>query len=126
MLASGEQGCPVAGWAQTRTVAPASGTPRELKTMSSLRVPCACTGATAPGTRCSASISHAQKIPIAFFDRIIGFFDPFRRDMRFQENFADLSRESVFLWLFEIRLPACNPCQPRQCNNNKQRKDREQ
>src|SRR5581483_4559701 len=30
-----------AGIAQTRMVAPASGTPRELNTMSSLRVPCA-------------------------------------------------------------------------------------
>src|ERR1700744_4838614 len=57
--------------AHTRTLAPANGTPRELKTMSSLRVPCACVGATAPGHTCSASISHAQKIPIAFFDRII-------------------------------------------------------
>src|SRR2546427_11635566 len=57
--------------AQTRTAAPASGTPRELKTMSSLRVPCACTGPTAPGTTCSASASNAQRNPIAIFDRII-------------------------------------------------------
>src|SRR5271155_750375 len=85
MFASGVQGCPVAGCAQTRTLAPARGMPRVLNTMSSLRVPCACTGATAPGTRCSASISHAQKIPIvvarvkraAILDRIITI--PFSR-----------------------------------------------
>src|SRR5579859_6390970 len=47
--------------AQTRTVAPASGVPRELKTMSSLRVPCACTGRIAPGTTYRASASNAQK-----------------------------------------------------------------
>src|SRR5271154_2583304 len=103
MFASGVQGWPVAGWAQMRTVAPARGTPRELKTISSLRVPCACTGASAPGTRCSASVSHAQKIAIvvargkraAILDRIIGLFDPFLRDMRFEEYFADVFRASV-------------------------------
>jgi hypothetical protein len=71
--------------AQTRTVAPASGMPRELKTMSSLRVPCACVGATAPGQTCRASATSAQKNVIvvarlkpdwagrcdAIFDRII-------------------------------------------------------
>src|SRR5277367_5938973 len=51
----------MAGMAQTRTVAPASGIPRELKTMSSLRVPCARVGTTAPGQMCSASATNAQK-----------------------------------------------------------------
>src|SRR5882757_10558080 len=71
MSASGEHGCPLAGIAQTRIVAPASGTPRELKTMSSLREPWACAGETTPGHTCSASVSSAQKHPIAIFDRII-------------------------------------------------------
>ena len=65
--------------AQTRTVAPASGMPRELKTMSSLREPCACAVPTPPGTTRSASASSAQRNPIvvarlkrdAIFDRII-------------------------------------------------------
>src|SRR5262249_139513 len=57
--------------AQTRTVAPASGMPRELKTMSSLREPCACAGATAPGNTCSANASNAQRNPIAILHRII-------------------------------------------------------
>jgi hypothetical protein len=92
MSASGVQGWPDAGMAQTRTVAPASGMPRELKTMSSLREPCACVGLTAPGTTCSASASNVQKNVIvvarekrdAIFDRIIAillrrrFFCPFR------------------------------------------------
>src|SRR5947209_5595814 len=80
MSASGVQGWPVAGIRQTRTVAPASGTPRELKTMSSLREPCACAGATAHGQMCSASARMAQKNGIvlapalagdAIFDRIM-------------------------------------------------------
>src|SRR6266704_2562044 len=56
---------------QTRTVAPASGIPRELNTMSSLREPCACAGRTVPGHTCSASASNAQRNPVAVFDRII-------------------------------------------------------
>src|SRR5260370_5451376 len=71
MSASGVHGWPLAGIAQTRTVAPAKGTPRELKTMSSLREPCARAGPIAPGTTCSASASIAQRNPIAIFDRII-------------------------------------------------------
>src|SRR5437667_9802957 len=71
--------------AQTRTVAPASGMPRELKTMSSLREPCACAGPTTPGTTCSASASSAQRNSIvvarlkrdAIFDRIIAVPVPF-------------------------------------------------
>src|SRR5437667_5188290 len=83
MSASGAQGCPLAGIAQTRTVAPASGIPRELKTMSSLREPCACAGPTAPGTTCKASARNAQRNVIvlahaaacdAIFDRIIAAF----------------------------------------------------
>src|SRR5271154_7108988 len=73
MLASGEQGCPVAGWAQTRTVAPASGMPRELKTMSSLRVPCACAGATAQGQACNPVASPAQKANLVILDRVIAY-----------------------------------------------------
>src|SRR5260370_33861501 len=79
MSASGVHGWPLAGMAQTRTAAPASGMPRELKTMSSLRVPCALAGPIAPGTTCSASASIAQRNVIvlarlkraAIFDRII-------------------------------------------------------
>src|SRR5260370_13439612 len=79
MSVGGVQGWPLAGMAQTRTVAPASGMPRELKTMSSLRVPCARAGRTAPGTTCSANASIAQRNVIvlarlkrdAIFDRII-------------------------------------------------------
>src|SRR5882757_5962296 len=71
MSASGEHGCPLAGIAQTRIVAPASGMPRELKTISSLREPCACAGETTPGHTCSASVMSAHKNPIAIFDRII-------------------------------------------------------
>src|SRR5947209_7021326 len=67
--------------AQTRTVAPASGIPRELKTMSSLRDPCACAGETMPGAKCSASVSsvHRKAILLAHskcdanFDRIMSF-----------------------------------------------------
>src|SRR5206468_10076861 len=63
----------------TRTLAPAKGTPRELKTMSSLRVPCACSEPTGPGTTWSTSASSAQRNVIAsarakrdaIFDRII-------------------------------------------------------
>src|SRR6266478_4576888 len=65
--------------AQTRIVAPASGMPRVLKTMSSLREPCACAGATIPGHTCSASAANAQRNVVvlarlkrdAIFDRII-------------------------------------------------------
>src|SRR5712691_6566310 len=85
--ASGVHGWPEAGMAQTRMVAPASGMPRELKTMSSLREPCACAGETAPGHTCSASVSNAHRNVIdlarlkpacagrrdAIFDRIIAF-----------------------------------------------------
>src|SRR5260370_37521633 len=79
MSASGVHGWPLAGMAQTRTVAPASGMPRELKTMSSLREPCARAGPIAPGTTCSTSASIAQRNVIvlarlkrdAIFDRII-------------------------------------------------------
>src|SRR5216684_7098370 len=79
MSASGVHGWPLAGIVQTRTVAPASGMPRELKTMSSLREPCACAGATAPGHTCSASAASAQRNSVflarlkrdAIFDRII-------------------------------------------------------
>src|SRR6266478_113059 len=73
MSARGEHGWPDAGMAQTRIVAPASGMPRVLKTMSSLREPCACAGATMPGHTCSASVRSAHKDPIAIFDRIIAF-----------------------------------------------------
>ena len=66
------------------TVAPASGIPRELKTISSLRVPCARVGTTAPGQMCSASATNAQKNVIvvarlkrdAIFDRIIELVNP--------------------------------------------------
>src|SRR6266851_7315502 len=79
MSARGEHGWPDAGMAQTRIVAPASGMPRVLKTMSSLREPCACAGATMPGHTCSASVSNAHRNVIvlarlkrdAIFDRII-------------------------------------------------------
>src|SRR5882724_6465520 len=86
---------------QTRTVAPASGTPRELKTISSLRVPCAGAGPTAPGNTCSANASSAQRKPIAFarlqpdwagrrvaiFDRIIGsLFNESVRDVPDSRN----------------------------------------
>src|SRR5260370_7474581 len=79
MSASGVQGWPLAGIAQTRTVAPASGIPRELKTMSSLREPCACAGPIAPGHTCNASAASAQRNDIvlarlkrdAIFDRIM-------------------------------------------------------
>ena len=71
--------------AQTRIVAPASGMPRELKTMSSLREPWALAGTTIPGHTCSASVSNAHRNVIvlarlkpacaggrdAIFDRII-------------------------------------------------------
>src|SRR5712664_84377 len=80
MSASGVQGWPLAGMAQTRIVAPASGMPRELKTMSSLREPCACAGATMPGHTCSASATNAHKKPIATFDRIITILPNIRSD----------------------------------------------
>src|SRR5258708_6007277 len=46
--------------AQMRMVAPASGIPPRLKTMSSLRDPCACAGGAAPGHTFSASVRNAQ------------------------------------------------------------------
>src|SRR5258708_31202541 len=66
--------------AHTRIVAPASGMPRVLKTMSSLREHCACAGATTAGHTCSASVTSAHRNRIvlarlkrgAIFDRIIG------------------------------------------------------
>src|SRR6266571_4676940 len=57
--------------AQTRTVAPASGVPRELKTMSSLREPCACAGTIPQGHTCSASASNAQRNPVEVLDRVV-------------------------------------------------------
>src|SRR5580704_1261150 len=74
MSASGVHGWPLAGIAQTRTVAPASGTPRVLNTMSSLRDPCPCAGFTTPGHKCSAIATIVHKIPIRIFDRIMAFF----------------------------------------------------
>ena len=38
-----------------------AGATRELKTMSSLRVPCACAGVTIPGDTCSARVSSAHR-----------------------------------------------------------------
>src|SRR5216683_4514390 len=86
MSARGEHGWPDAGMAQTRIVAPASGMPRVLKTMSSLREPCALAGEMTPGHTCSASAANAHRSVIvlarvrpacagrrdAIFDRIIG------------------------------------------------------
>src|SRR5438309_11648536 len=62
--------------AQMRIVAPARGMPRELKTISSLRDPCACAGVIRPDHACSAITRSAHKNPTAIFDRIIRF--PFK------------------------------------------------
>src|SRR5467141_1786484 len=61
--------------AQTRTVAPASGMPRELKTMSSLREPCPFATGTI-GHAWNSNASATQRNPIAIFDRIIGCLFP--------------------------------------------------
>src|SRR6266436_3229109 len=70
MSASGAHGWPLAGIAQTRTVAPANGTPRELKTISSLRVPCPFATGTI-GHAWNISVSATQRNPITLFDRIM-------------------------------------------------------
>src|SRR5665213_4399197 len=64
MFASGVHGCPVADAVQTRTVAPAIGLPWALKTMSSLRDPCA----RAAGAMHNALASSATEHNAAVFN----------------------------------------------------------
>src|SRR2546426_11916452 len=114
MSASGVQGWPVAGIAQTRTVAPASGVPRELKTMSSLREPCAraSSGASATNTSNppSASAMRAnplsiQKIPCIWRNRIIVFLSFLER--RHVVESATRSRSHAPQWLgYAWRVPS--------------------
>src|SRR5690242_2775770 len=78
--------------AQTRTVAPASGMPRELKTISSLREPWAWAGGTTPGAICSTNTRSAQRNVIvltrstrdAVFDRIISL--PLQSDLWYRRR----------------------------------------
>src|ERR1700687_2672245 len=86
--------------AHTRTPAPANGTPRELNTMSSLRVPCPCAGFITPGQTCIHTAKITQIIPLTVFDLIIRIRCPLR--ISSDPDDCLMRQTSVNLWFVEM------------------------